>query len=227
MKKVPVLIGLVLASAGGYYVYREEFEEKSQPVPAIVNSAASIDPKIKAPGAGSVAAVAREMSWSTSGQGKVNPTPQNRITPTAENLSALFSPRGAGTAQETPSAAGVLHSKFESEPSDPNWSSGVESNALQFFGSQPSSSMVDVSMQCHATICELLMVSNASDGSGLAEQQWEQWQQTIGMSWRQDWWQSTGLVDSYTQMSASPDGQIIAATYFTKSPIVTQPPIRY
>ncbi len=150
-------------------------------------------------------------------------TSGTKSLPTKEMFGSMFKP-GATAA---PSEAAIMHAKFESEPVDASWSANVEANARGYFDAQPSAATANVSMQCRSTMCEVLMVGNATGDVSLAQQQWEQWQRTVYMSPKQSWWTAFGLKDTVTNVSYGPDGQIKAVSYFTKNPITKQASIKY
>jgi hypothetical protein len=151
----------------------------------------------------------------------------DKAPPTEDLFGAVFAPIAGSGEHAIPSEAGAMHAKFQSEPVDANWSANVEANATNFFASQPSAGTANVSMECHSTICQVLMVGDSAGNDTMTQQQWEQWQRTVYMSPRQDWWSQYGLVDTVTNMTVEADGQIKAVTYFTKNPVTSQSPIKY
>jgi hypothetical protein len=141
--------------------------------------------------------------------------------PTTETLASLFVPAAD---HALPNPAQYMRQKFDAEPVDPSWSANVEANAKEYFSSQRSAQLVQTDMECHTTICQVLMAGNSP---GTASESVEQYQKTVAMSATQGWWKDNGLTDATTIMGFGPDGSPIAVSYLTKKPLQVQPPIQY
>ena len=155
----------------------------------------------------------------------ISNAPLQSSPPSKQLFSGLFSKAAGTSAHSSRSVAEIMHEKFEAEPVDPSWSANIEANAKDFFDKQPSSQTSDtVSIECRSTICEILAVAKSRAMSAQAS---EQLQKTIYTSPRQSWWTAYGLVDIVTAMTLSDDGLTLVATYFTKNPVKSLPPIQY
>jgi hypothetical protein len=153
--------------------------------------------------------------------GREEPTGGQR--PTVESVASLFTTSGPAE-HSTPSPATFMRAKFDAEPVDESWSPNVEATEREYFDSQPSAHLVNVSIECHQTICQVLMTAISAENASDAI---EQYQKTVYSSPMQSWWATYGLVDMATTIGMGSDGRAIGVSYLTKNRILTQPSIRY